>query len=440
MDKIRKDGRVNCSSEGLPEIEAVGPFDILSYTAAFIDGDGSFSMTKSGNSPSISAYNNNPQMLKNIQPVIGGGLHQNHRKEWQLRIGSIPGCMAACQKLIPKLITKKLQAETLLKACMVDKAQRTPINEELCRINRGMTYERPPDSASLKINTTKDASEWSYFGGYVDTDSNIEFQIQTHGLTSYYYPHFNIFCKNPAPLLWLQQRFGGQFLSRKRDGRWISSLEFEDQVHVMKILATLRPYVLDKQAAIDILLEACNLDAKNRSYAAKKLEEINERFHGLHKFQKTSDGKYVDGKRSDEKPHRTHKGVEFKDAAAVKIVHEVSRTDGDPVTIKYYDGSEETFSKRDMKEMDNRMYLHLESKELRTLWCENTGNSDDAISLKSGEKFSDIIEGWDEKTEKERDEIIWNDYCNELERIESKYKTDDKSEGSDNESGACVPA
>lgn len=42
MDNVRKEGRVNCSDEGLPIIEAFGEFDVLSYAAAFIDGDGSF--------------------------------------------------------------------------------------------------------------------------------------------------------------------------------------------------------------------------------------------------------------------------------------------------------------------------------------------------------------------------------------------------------------
>ncbi len=308
MIKVRKPGRVNCSGEGLPEIEAIGAFDMVSYTAAFVDGDGSFSMARSTLIPSLSVYNNNPQVLKNIMPVVGGGLHPNHRGEWHLRVGSIPAVKKACEILIPKLITKKRQAELSLEACLKPRSERAAIGEEMSAINLKKDYTRPPDSISFKIPTTKDAQEWSYFGGYVDMDSNVEFQAQIHGLTTYYYPHFNVFCKNPAPLLWLQQRFGGQFLSRKRDGKWISSLEFEDQVHVIKLLKTLKPYVLDKAEAIDVLVGACNLESKDRAAAANKLKEINERFQGLHKFKKTEDGKYVDGKRSSSRPHKTHKG------------------------------------------------------------------------------------------------------------------------------------
>ena len=311
MEKQRKDGRVNCASEGLPDIEAIGPFDMLAYTAAFIDGDGSFSMTKGGNSPSISAYNNNPQLLRNILPITGGGLHQNHRKEWQLRIGNIPSCKAACEKLLPKLITKKAQAELMLRACEVSKSERTPIQVALSELNKSNSYERPKDTVSLKIDTTKNASDWSYLGGYMDTDCNIEFQRQTRGLTTYFYPHFNIFCKNPAPLLWLQERFGGQFISRKRDGKWISSLEFEDQVHVVKILETALPYVLDKKPAIQMMIDACAAPAKDRLKAAIELEKFNTRFHGLHKFTRTDDGRYIDGKRSETNPHKTHGGKDI---------------------------------------------------------------------------------------------------------------------------------
>ncbi len=312
MDKIRKEGQVYCSASGLPDIEAVGPFDMLAYTSAFVDGDGSFSMTREALSPSISVYNNNPDLLRNLMPVIGGGLHQNHRGEWQLRIGSIPKCKAVCEMLIPRLITKKQQAETLLQACVLPNNQRAPIGEALSAMNKKKTFARLPDSPSLKIATTKCPIEWSYFGGYADTDSSLDFQTQIHGTSVYYYPQFSVYCKNPAPMLWLQQRFGGQIQSRKRDGKWITSLEFEDQVHVVKILTVLRPYVLDKKSHIDILVEACDRGSKERGVAASKLKAIGERFRGLHKFMKTADGKYVDGKRSTTKPHKKHKGVPFE--------------------------------------------------------------------------------------------------------------------------------
>ncbi len=293
----------------MPEIEAIGSFDMLSYTAAFVDGDGSFSMVKKTASPSVSVYNNNPQLLKNIQPIIGGGLHQNFRGEWHLRIGSIANCKAVCELLLPKLMTKKRQAELLHSACVAAKADRYAIGEALSELNHKRDYQRPPDSLSLKIDTTKSATDWSYLGGYVDTDSNVELHPQYHGLETYYYPNLNIYCKDPNPILVLQSLFGGQFKSRKRkNGKWISSLQFEDQAHVLKILTVLRPFVLDKKAHIDTVLEACSFESKNRHAMAAKLRAINEQFHGLHTFMKTEDGKYVDGKRSTKKPHRTHKG------------------------------------------------------------------------------------------------------------------------------------
>lgn len=431
MDKIRKDGRVNCSTQGLPDIEAIGPFNILAYTAAFVDGFGSFSMTSGANSPSISVYNNNPQVLKNIMPVIGGGLHQNFRKEWQLRIGSIPGCKAICELLLPKLITKRKQAELILKACLLAKADRTPVNLELSATNKKKDYVRPPDTVALKIATTKDSSDWSYFGGYVDTDSNIELQPQTHGLTTYYYPHFNIYCKNPEPLLWLQKRFGGQFLSRKRDGKWISSLEFEDQVHVIKMLEILKPYVLDKKETIDIVLDACKFDSKDRAAAANKLKRINDRFHGLHKFEKTDDGKYIDRKRSPTSPHMTHKGVPFKDCKS-SPVREIDRTeDGDFVTIRYDDGSTEKMTHEELRLMKS----HFDEKYLKQEYYSNCSDPLEAKSLVTGKKFIDVIEGWANMAQKDIEQALFDDWDKALADLERKQNGE---EGSDKGSGAVA--
>lgn len=381
-----------------------------------------FSMTKQGCSPSISVYNNNQQVLKNIMPITGGGLHQNFRKEWHLRIGKISDCKALCEKLLPRLITKKRQAELLLKACNLEKSDRSPIGDELSAINRTKEYKRPPDSVSMKIDTTKDASEWSYFGGYVDTDANIEFNAQIRGLTTYYYPHFNIYCKNPDPLIWLQKRFGGQFKSRKRDGKWISSLEFEDQCHVLKMLEVLRPYVLDKKEAIDVIIEACKRDSKDRAQACAKLREINERFHGLHKFTKTADGKYIDGKRSEVKPHRTHKGVPLS-RERVEVMG-----NAESVMVKSSDGTVTEMTRQELRDMKH----HFDQKYLKEDFYENIGDHENARSLVTRKKFIETREGWSQKSPEEIEQILvndWSDAMNALKEVQDKENEDDADSG-----------
>lgn len=305
MGGIVKQGQVRCGVQGLPKIEAVGQFDMLAYTAAFIDGDGSLSMTRDRLTPSVDVYNNNPGVLENILPVIGGKITPEHRGSYHLRVGKLLEVRKICELLVSKMVTKKAQAELIIKACQLPFGQqRREMQEQLSALNKSTHEKRPPDTVSLKIDTTTDASEWSYFGGYLDTDSTVSLRRQGRRA-----PYIEICCKKPGPLEHLRERFGGQLQSRFRDSnRWISSLEFEDEHHVLAILKTAHPFVLGKKEHIAIILEACQYEGVHRDPFIARLDAIDAPYKNLREFTRTADGKYVDSSRSTKKPHKTHKG------------------------------------------------------------------------------------------------------------------------------------
>ncbi len=313
MLKPQKEGRVYCSG-GCPEIEVIHATDNLAYLAGLMDAEGSFYMT--GNKyPAISAYNNNRRLLELIQNMAGGGIHQNHRGEYHLRICGEAPVSRACNMLIPRLVLKKRQAELLLEAFKKKSMDRWTIGDELKAMNaKSVQITPPPDTPALKIVTSKSSADWSYFAGWVDGDATLVItQWNADGKNKYYYAQLHIYSAKPAPLLWLQERFGGQFESRKRGKKlqWISSLAFEDQVYTEKILEALRPHVYDRQEQIDLMLSAMKKPPYDRRMEFEKIKELNGKFRGLHKFTKNADGTYTDGKRSTKKPHRTHRGKDI---------------------------------------------------------------------------------------------------------------------------------
>ena len=310
---VVKEGRIQCRLDGCPKISTIDTVDSLSYAAGFVDAEGSFYMLSS-RYVGVSVYNNNPHLLEHVRGLIGGTIHQNHRKELQLKISRDENVSAVCELLAPRLILKKEQAQLLKAACSIGKNMRIPIDDRIRELNRKCKQGEPPsDTVAQKIVTSKDASDWGYLGGWVDGDATIVIQRQKFKNQHYYYPNLHIYSAKPAPLLWLQQRFGGQFESRKRSDNisWISSLSFEDQVYTSKLLEALLPHVVEKKEHILTMLQAIKKPTTDREEEFVKIKELNGRYRGLHKFTKTADGKYVDGKRSEIRPHKTHKGIPF---------------------------------------------------------------------------------------------------------------------------------
>ncbi len=140
-------------------------------------------------------------------------------------------------------------------------------------------------------------------------------QCQKHhgGRLRYYYPQMHIYSAKLAPLKYIRDLFGGMIDYRKRTKERANVLElsFEDQYYIQPILKGLRPYIVEKADQFDNILEACKKKTTEREAEYLKSKEINGKFRGLHKFTKHDDGTYTDGKRSPDKKHKTHRGVDI---------------------------------------------------------------------------------------------------------------------------------
>lgn len=89
----------------------------LAYVAGFVDGEGSLAISKNG-SVSLSIVNTSRKALQYVLDTLGVGVIQDRKqrvnKTQYVYRAYGEDCMAAVHKLLPFLIDKKPQAETLI--------------------------------------------------------------------------------------------------------------------------------------------------------------------------------------------------------------------------------------------------------------------------------------------------------------------------------------
>ncbi len=292
------------------------PTDILHYIGGILDSEGSFYFTDLR--PAVSIYNNNLGMLERIAKITGGKPRPNHRGEHHLRIAALDRVLALCEKYAQYMHLKHKQAARIIDACIIDRNDRESISKEVSEMNaRDKEAPRPGFDESLKMVdfSTITSSDAAYFCGFLEGDGTLVMTKQVHAGVAYYYPQVHLYNTSIDPLVWIQNKFGGKMEVRKRDGKcgWIHCLSFEDQAYVAALVETVKDHLYEKREIAEAIIKASLLAPTDRAALSNNIRECNSKFRGLHKFVKNPDGTYTDGKRSKNKPHKTHKGIPFKD-------------------------------------------------------------------------------------------------------------------------------
>lgn len=157
----------------------------MAYAAAILDGDGSYSIMKSGNKyyPCIQLSNSYEGMSKWLHEKFGGSLRikkpqQSHHKilyVWSVR--GLEGCKKLIERIIPYIVLKNLQAKCMLE--FIENRSKEDFSErkgEIFSVNmKDLNRKLLIESDSLKqksINNTNCPKFWSYVAGIMDTEGS----------------------------------------------------------------------------------------------------------------------------------------------------------------------------------------------------------------------------------------------------------------------------
>ena len=262
----------------------------LAYLAGLFDAEGTFVIRRQDEDyirPVISLYNNNEALLRHAQSILGGNVHSvsrahrsnKHNNSFILDFCSHENVSRVCSALRPHLILKAKQCDLLSRLHALSDAEKEEAFKEACRLNEKAVIHTFTEKKSTQVDLSAvNAADWAYFAGWVDGDGTLIFQPQYFVGTRYLYPWVCVYSTKPEALEHIFNIFGGTLKVRTRRANWAleGSVRFTDQRYVAKILLGLLPYLREKKQKATILLNATQVEAKNREPFLAELKGLSK--------------------------------------------------------------------------------------------------------------------------------------------------------------------
>lgn len=236
----------------------------MAYAAGAIDGDGSLFICRRESSDSVKYVaganigKSCKELIDFFQEKFSGNMDKNGG-HYRWGISSSIRMIPFLERIVPYLVTKKEQAETLLKWFRDGMPDKEETYIQMKKIN-GYTV-KAIDTPSYKLD--ENPLKWAYLAGLMDTDGSfmINKRLGHNGMKNpNYLPKVSYGESDSRPLTFIRQVFPfGSVLQKEsssvKGGRFVWELVVKDEIS--DFISRLLPFMKVKKPNAEIVLDFC---------------------------------------------------------------------------------------------------------------------------------------------------------------------------------------